>query len=245
MLIKVHLNSYKYLILALLLRAPLACADTNVIDGLVDATYEYYVAGFADFSLLNNVIRFWASPYHNAFVSVVTRTDTDEQSVDNLVKQTVAQAQKKSDQLTWWVTPYSRPANLAQVLQANNFVLVGKFPAMGCYLKKFPAMEAVENLPKVPEICTIKRVTQQEELKQFNAIVSLCFGYDQPTKQQSFKAMHKDLSNTNVEYYMGYIDGKPVVTGLFVVVEDKVAGIYAIATSPEFRRRGLATQMTS
>jgi ribosomal protein S18 acetylase RimI-like enzyme len=41
-------------------------------------------------------------------------------------------------------------------------------------------------------------------------------------------------------FYLGHTEGRPVATTLFVCNQDTI-GIYAVATLPEFRKKGIAT----
>jgi ribosomal protein S18 acetylase RimI-like enzyme len=52
------------------------------------------------------------------------------------------------------------------------------------------------------------------------------------------------LALPGVHCYLGEVDGKPVTTGLGVVIDNSV-GVFNIATPPESRRRGHGAALTA
>ena len=53
-------------------------------------------------------------------------------------------------------------------------------------------------------------------------------------------ANQRNLTSENQTFYIGYLDGKPVGVCL-PVLSDDVAGIYAVATLAEYRKKGVST----
>jgi GNAT superfamily N-acetyltransferase len=51
------------------------------------------------------------------------------------------------------------------------------------------------------------------------------------------------LEHEGYRPFTGYVDGRPVATSALLIT-DGIAGIYGVATIPEFRRRGIAEAMT-
>jgi ribosomal protein S18 acetylase RimI-like enzyme len=53
---------------------------------------------------------------------------------------------------------------------------------------------------------------------------------------------HKNLAHPDQSFYIGRLDGKPAGVTLLLITGE-IAGIYAVATLPEYRKKGVSTAL--
>jgi GNAT superfamily N-acetyltransferase len=106
-----------------------------------------------------------------------------------------------------------------------------------------PLPEAAPPLPRGLEIAPVRTL---EEMRSFVRILIEGFGeasgvfdrwLDEATATSRPGSVTRGL-------YLGCVDGQPACTASRITTGD-IAGIYAVATLPEFRRRGFATAITA
>lgn len=137
---------------------------------------------------------------------------------------------------TWWVGPLDTPKNLQEALISQGMVL--QEVNEGMYL------EIEEFIPSYnPRNLSFQRILNPFHLKDFYEII---LNFDVNSK--AFKELYSQIppylysKDSNFGFYVGFFENKPVVSGILFVNEG-VAGIYYILTSPEYRKRGFATLM--
>lgn len=109
--------------------------------------------------------------------------------------------------------------------------------------RSFDAMTLmpIETAP-APHDVVIERVTDAATMAVFSATVSVGFGgADDATAAINGPWLLRD---PGMAFFVAYIDGEPAGTAL-VCVTDEIAGIYGVATLEAFRRRGVASALTS
>ncbi len=127
-----------------------------------------------------------------------------------------------------WVSPGVR-GKVSEVMLKNGLHLVVDMPGMEASRLAAPSRP-------LPEL-VIRRVGDNPTRADFNHIMAAMFGipfsisrdvYDSPTTWQG-----------SLTGWIGYLDREPVATAASLVAGG-VAGIYAVATVPEHRRKGYA-----
>jgi ribosomal protein S18 acetylase RimI-like enzyme len=93
-----------------------------------------------------------------------------------------------------------------------------------------------------PSELEIRQVSNLDELLSWARTNSVGFG-DSPSFLDPF-VRRESLEMRGISYYVGSFSGKHVATSLSCVANG-VAGVYAVATIPEFRGRGFGTAMTA
>ncbi|MGE3682214.1 MAG: GNAT family N-acetyltransferase [Bdellovibrionales bacterium] len=92
----------------------------------------------------------------------------------------------------------------------------------------------------------VKRVNTQVAMDDFSQVQSRGFNETQETHEYWYPwlkaANDKNLLNPNQIFYVGYLKGEPVSTVL-AVFEGDTAGIYAVATLPQYRKKGVSTTL--
>lgn len=136
---------------------------------------------------------------------------------------------------TWWVGEKDKPPYLGKHLEEKGFVAVGKHLGMFCDLNKF------KNETK--NILEIEKVENRATLEEFGSCV-VTLGFPQIAFEEIFLKAPPllYLEGAPLELYVGKRDGKTVSTGA-LFFQGGAAGIYYIATLPEYQRRGYATMM--
>jgi len=140
---------------------------------------------------------------------------------------------------TWWIGPSSTPRDLAQRLRRAGFEPEEELPWMTRELDG-PVVAAT-----VPGL-VIERVNDPVEQRIFLDVMQA--GFDMPDSVR--RELHRSASimgyapNAPWVRFLGRVDGRAVgSSGLMHF--GGVAGIYNVATVPEYRRRGIAAAMTA
>lgn len=134
---------------------------------------------------------------------------------------------------SWWVAPYDKPDDLAEQLQQYGYRNTKNNIAM--YLDLDAWQSATTPIPELKII----RATDEKTLHDF----ALVLANDTQAFKQYFSWVASILTNDDpIEYYVGYVDGKPVVRGL-ICCFGQVAGLHGLSTSPLERNKGYGTAM--
>lgn len=139
----------------------------------------------------------------------------------------------------WWIGPATQPANLGSALEHHGLQAVGEVTGMSCDLTRMPMGG------ELPAGFTIERVDSAQERELWARIAGTGTGFPEPATEAlaQLEAQLTDPGYAAQRRYIGFLDGKPVATSA-LVLEAGVAGVYAVATFPEVRARGIGTIMT-
>lgn len=146
-----------------------------------------------------------------------------------MVAQIQAEANRAGLPLFWWMSPIPAENGLREALLAAGAVPVGACPAMRAEI-------AALNAPIVAGLEV--REVDGEELALWAEIAAL--GTDLPPDVVAALREREPFIRPDGarRRYLGWLDGRPVATACTVEAHD-VAGVFAIAILPEFRRRGI------
>jgi GrpB-like predicted nucleotidyltransferase (UPF0157 family)/GNAT superfamily N-acetyltransferase len=136
---------------------------------------------------------------------------------------------------SWWLSESEdQPKNLAALLEASGLKREERVSGMYLELYDYKPPLKKEN---------IRRVESAELLRDFtDVIASVC------NNPEIYEKIYRDVppilyqNGAPLEMYLLYRDDVPVTTGI-ALFHANVMGIYYIATRPEYRRRGLGTEM--
>jgi ribosomal protein S18 acetylase RimI-like enzyme len=139
----------------------------------------------------------------------------------------------------WWLGPNTKPDDLGSTLERHGLEPVGEVPGMVLDLHSMDSQ-----LPAVTGFSVEKvgNVTQQALWAKVAAI-GTGFPDNAVDAMEKVEASISNASYGSQHRYVGYLDGKPVASAA-LVLDSGVAGIYAIATIPEARQRGIGRYMT-
>ena len=141
--------------------------------------------------------------------------------------------------LFWWLTPSTTPPDLGDTLVQHGFVHAGTVPGMAVELAR------LEGQAVLPRDLTIKVVEDKSTLDVWAEIAAAGTGFAQPVAAM-VKTVEQDIGlqpANGLRRYVGYLGGVPVAaSGL--VLHAGVAGIFAVATLPHARGKGIGGAMT-
>jgi len=139
----------------------------------------------------------------------------------------------------WWLDPQSNPERLGPLLEQYGVASAGEIPAMAVDLEGIG-----KGSDRIADF-TIKRVDRPELQAVWGRTAAV--GTDLP-KESIERLVELEAGLSDEPYraqrrYIGTLAGIPVATSA-MVLEGGVAGIYAVATLPAARRRGIGRIMT-
>jgi GNAT superfamily N-acetyltransferase len=161
----------------------------------------------------------------------------------NGVKETIDGLQAKIDQqgapALWWIGPQSMPAQLESLLQHHGLQPAGEVPGMAIDLVM------VENKPETITDFAIQKVSNaaMQALWARTAAIGTGFTAVATDAMVRLEASLTDPLYTAQHRYIGLLNGTPVATSA-LVLDSGVAGIYAVATIPQARGKGIGRLMT-
>ncbi len=169
------------------------------------------------------------------FFSGVARTNLTEEEVDP----TLDLLRSKGCPFRWWVTPSTRPAGLAELLQARGLRHAYDAPGMIADLTTVPL-----DLP-LPAGITMRQLTHVDELTDWLAVFTVVFSSPEHERWVWREAYERCGVGENKpwQHFVAFDGAKPLAT-TSVLVEGDLAGIYFVATMPEARGRGIGAAVT-
>jgi len=176
------------------------------------------------------------SPLFNGVLSV----RLDRGDVEDVVDHLKAKIATHGAPALWWIGPLSKPDDIDELLRHHGIVPAGEVPAMAIDLARL----ATTHAPIVR--FTIRRVegAQMRALWARTAAVGTGFTEEVSDAMVAVENALADPDYDAQHRYIGFLDGRPVATSA-MVLHAGVAGIYAVATLPAARLRGIGTAMTA
>jgi GrpB-like predicted nucleotidyltransferase (UPF0157 family)/GNAT superfamily N-acetyltransferase len=140
---------------------------------------------------------------------------------------------EKNIPFSWWVSLFDKPEDLSEYLERNGYQNTENNTAMYLDLDTWN-----DTIPVIPELKII-RAQDEKTLHDF----ALVLANDEAAFKQYFSWIAATLTDDDpIEYYVGYINGKPVVRGLSCYFA-QVAGLHWLSTAPDERRKGYGAAM--
>jgi ribosomal protein S18 acetylase RimI-like enzyme len=109
------------------------------------------------------------------------------------------------------------------------------------YQDAVPGMALSPLPPTEAPALEIRTVSDPAALRQYARV--LAGGFGMPAEMSLAFAAEAQLQVPDYLLYLGYLDGQPVATSA-LLMSHRVAGVYNVATLPEFRKRGIGEAMT-
>ena len=174
-------------------------------------------------------------PLFNGVVTAKLKPEGVKATVDSLQAKIEAQGAPAF----WWVGPRSKPDNLGALLEGYGLQPAGEVPGMAIDLA------LLENTPETITDFTIQKVIDAKMQRLWARIAAVGTEFP-PAAVEAMVRVEATLSGPDYKAqhrYIGYLHGAPVATAA-LVLDSGVAGIYAVATIPEARRKGIGRIMT-
>ncbi|MBN1414805.1 MAG: GNAT family N-acetyltransferase [Bacteroidales bacterium] len=128
------------------------------------------------------------------------------------------------------------PAVFIENLKTQGFRQVMQWPGMAVRLHKNHnrIMDSVDGL-------TVKKIRKEKDIHDWTGIVELCLFNRERLDRKTLVELAR---SEKCSLYTGFMDGKAAGT-LLSFTQNQIMGLYMIATLPEFRRKGIAWQLTN
>ena len=139
----------------------------------------------------------------------------------------------------WWIGPASKPEGIGALLERQGLKSMGSVPGMVARLARIDDRED----PIVG--FEIRKVEGAQMRALWGRIAAIGTGFsDQAVAQMArVDATIDDPRYAGQTRYLGYLVGEPVASSA-LVLEAGLAGVYAVATLPAARKRGIGRAMT-
>jgi GNAT superfamily N-acetyltransferase len=226
-------------------------------DFITDLTSEAATKAHID-----NLIGFWSiygnapdgelqrTPEITSFISGVPfplfngvlNANLNSENFDTVVNSFIDRLKARRVPAFWWQGPTTEPRNLIDALDKYHFSFSGNTPAMAVDLQT-----AVLDSP-LPDRFNIVEV-KMSDIKMvglYLQTLSTGSGIPDSLAELLLRAEQgaRPLPNIKLQRYLGFLDGMPVAT-CALVLHAGVAGIYAVSTLPEARRKGYGSAITA
>ena len=157
----------------------------------------------------------------------------------NTIKEILMDFEIKELPFAWWIGPLDSPNTLSVQLQELGLKQTEENIGMILNVEDYCIPCKIGNID-------IKRVQNHNQLQEWCNILIQIGVSDKFYSDIYSKLPENVFSSNEVEYYIGYYSNGssnvPVCTGM-LVNSNNVAGIYNIATLPDYRRQGFASSM--
>jgi GNAT superfamily N-acetyltransferase len=169
------------------------------------------------------------------FFSGVAHTNLEPSHVDATIDRLLA----IGSPFRWWVTPSTRPDNLAPILSTRGFRHAYDAPGMIADLTKVPL-----DVP-LPAGITMQQLTHADQLKDWLAVFTVVFSTP-PAQQQFWLDAYVRCGvgeGLPWQHFVAFDGDLPVAT-TSILVDGDLAGVYFVATLAEARGRGIGAAVT-
>ncbi|MHC0448651.1 MAG: GNAT family N-acetyltransferase [Candidatus Lariskella arthropodorum] len=134
---------------------------------------------------------------------------------------------------SWWIPPSIGSIELSSYLIHSKYSIEKfEFPMMLCDLTVVSSFAMKTQL-------IVKQVQNNALLKDF---ISTIQGVD-ATIGVFYRKVALELLQQSERLFVGYINNKPVVTGILFIYDDTISGIFRLFTCKEARGKGFGTDM--
>lgn len=163
----------------------------------------------------------------------VLEADFSSNDANQKINEITDYFRNKNVPFSWWVSPYDKPEDLSNYLEINGYINTENNVAM------YFDLEAWDNPISMPADLQIIQAKDEKTLQDF----ALVLANDETSFKKYFKWVASVLTDDDpIEYYVGYVNGKPVVRGLSCYFA-QVTGLHWLSTLPTERKKGYAKAM--
>jgi ribosomal protein S18 acetylase RimI-like enzyme len=164
----------------------------------------------------------------------VLRAQLTADNIDLKIKETLTHFKSP---FRWWTSPSTRPADLGSYLEAHGLTHLVDVPGMAANLP-----ELDEDLVS-PANLRVECVSDVKTLEQWVHAFTIGYGIPVSAGNFIFDSLVSQGFDLPWRHYIGWLAGEPVACSS-LLLDAGVAGIFAVATVPEARGRGIGTALT-
>lgn len=172
----------------------------------------------------------------NTFNGVV-RAQLSEATIDRVIDEVTQRFQERHVWHLWFLTPDSRPADLAHRLEAHGWVRLREGVGMALDLSTL-----AEPFPPPPGL-TVERVVDEAGLALWGTFYRYLENHSRDEPRERLYRSLGLLGERPLRHYIARLDGEPA-GALSLFLGQEAAGIYNVEAAPHLRRRGVGTAMT-
>jgi ribosomal protein S18 acetylase RimI-like enzyme len=176
-----------------------------------------------------------ATPLFNGVLSA----NLDAEGVRGVVQALAERIARRGATAFWWIGPDARPGDIGARLERQGLKSMGSVPGMAA------SLATIDDREDSISGFEIRKVEGREMRAQWGRTAAIGTGFSGKAVAQM-----EDVEPTIDEpryarqtRYLGFLDGEPVASSA-LVLDSGLAGIYAVATLPAARKRGLGRAMT-
>jgi GNAT superfamily N-acetyltransferase len=176
-----------------------------------------------------------ATPLFNG----VFNPSLDAAGVHAVMKALAERIARRGATAFWWIGPGAKPGDIGALLEQQGVKAVGSVPGMVAQLATIDDREA-----SIPGF-EIRKVEGTEMRALWGRIAAIGTGFTEQAvaQMERIEPTIDDPRYAGQIRYLGFLDGKPVASSA-LVLDEGLAGIYAVATLPEARKKGIGRAMT-
>ncbi len=185
-------------------------------------------------------LRWFASGVPLAVFNGVLHVRLPEEAVEPALARIQAVADRRGVPAMWWVGPNSGPADLGARLERHGLALTRVMVGMAIDLDALG-----QDLATATEL-RIERVHGPEMQRLWARLLGEGSGFGEDAAR-ALADLEPNLSGADYllkPRYVGFLSGRPAATSVLVPAAG-LAGVYAVSTLPEARRRGVGAAMTA
>jgi ribosomal protein S18 acetylase RimI-like enzyme len=192
----------------------------------------------------------------NPMFKGIWSTRHSEEGIDDSIQETIDWFKaRKAPYFFWWTGPGTTPSNLGKHLQRHGLLDMAEQQqelAAGLHQTGFGAPGMVADLgsmneavlDRVPAGFLIEEVRDEPTLYDFKHVFVETYGIPEYTGQAWVNAtLQIGIGKTPWRMYVGYLNDQPVATNMLFNGAG-VASVYAVATIPAARGRGIGAAIT-
>lgn len=187
---------------------------------------------------IGDTVWFYTGVSHPLF-NGVPRALLDADDIQPTIDDLQARIDAQGAPAFWWLGPRARPDDLSSTLVRHGLQPAGEAPGMALNLDFLDS-----ELPQIAGF-SVKRTGQETPQALWARVAAIGTGFPDRAAAalEEIEATLCDPAYRSQYRYIGYLDDRPVASAA-LVLDAGVAGVYAIATLPEARQRGIGRYMT-
>ncbi len=175
-----------------------------------------------------------------ALFNSIMNAQLEPEAVEPAIEYVLADARARNVPILWWVGPSSRPADLAASLLDHGFCVDEDGPGM--------AVELDRLIERVPASDGVSILPAEHDASWRAWCEAMAGGFEIPAyraelAKEQWHFLLSKAQTDKIRAYTAWRLNRPVATSL-LLLGGGVAGIYAVATIPEERRKGIGAQVT-
>jgi GNAT superfamily N-acetyltransferase len=193
-----------------------------------------------EINIMDDMIRFSTGlnhPWGNWIVNIRFNT----QNVKSRITENMKFYHEKELAMMWWISPSSTPDNLLSLLE-NAGLQVPKEGALGmaCDLRGLTRNHLEEVLNKLQ--IKVTKITSENALELWGKVFQEGYSVSERIAEM-FLNLIKSIENSYLDNYIAIFQEQPVAIAS-VLYYGGIAGIFNIATLPDYRGQGIGTAIT-